>query len=126
MEHSKGLTILLVDDERISREVEAQLLASGGHHVIPAELPSEAIDIFSGSNSKIDVVVLDMLMPQMSGKDLFFRLKEISPQVRAVLLSGYGKTSDIQESLNGGVYACMQKPVGRQELLDAVLEAASS
>jgi two-component system cell cycle sensor histidine kinase/response regulator CckA len=120
------LHILLVDDERISREVESLLLSSGGHSVVSAKLPSEALKIFSEQRERIDVVVLDMLMPEMTGKELFSRLKEISPGVRAVLLSGYGKSSDMQEALANGLYACMQKPVSRKELLDTVMEAAAA
>ncbi len=124
MNQKKVLKILLVDDERISREVAAHLLKSGGHEVITASLPSEAIDIFEREKDSLDIIVLDMLMPEMSGKELFYRLKQIDPKVKTILLSGYGKSSDIQEAMDHGVYYCLQKPVLRQKLLDTVLEVA--
>jgi CheY-like chemotaxis protein len=120
------LHILLVDDERISREVETHLLRSGGCTVTSASLPSEALDTFLSLKDQIDVVVLDMLMPEMNGKDLFIKLQQIKPGVKAVLLSGYGENKDILEVLNRGMYACMQKPVSRQELLSTVFAAAGS
>ncbi|MCF7940656.1 MAG: response regulator [Spirochaetia bacterium] len=123
MEHT-CLKILLVDDERISREVAAHLLQSGGHTVVTAGLPSEAIALFKKEKETLDIIVLDMLMPEMSGKELFFRLKEIDPGIRTILLSGYGKNTDMQEALDHGVYRCLQKPVTRQQLLDTVREVA--
>jgi CheY-like chemotaxis protein len=119
-----SLRILLVDDERISREVEAHLLMSGGHNVITAGLPSEAITIFEKEANTLDLVILDMMMPEMSGKELFYRLKEIDSDVKTILLSGYGKNSDLQEALDNGVYTCLQKPVTRKELLDTVCDVA--
>lgn len=122
----KSINVLLVDDERISREVETHLLNSGGFTVISARLPSEALEIFAEQKDQIDVVILDMLMPEMTGKDLFFRMKEICPDVKAVLLSGYGKSSDIREAMDNGMYACMQKPVSRKELLETVSDVAAN
>lgn len=116
--------VLLVDDERISREVAAHLIRSGGYEVTAASLPSEAISLFTEHKDEYGVVVLDMLMPEMSGKELFIRLKEILPSIKAVLLSGYGKNADIQEAMDNGVKFCLQKPVTRQKLLDTIEAAA--
>lgn len=114
--------ILLVDDERISREVAAQLIKSGGHEVIKAALPSEAIELYLEYRDQIDGVILDMLMPEMNGTELFGRLKEIDPQVKAILLSGYGLNSDIKQALKEGVRLCLQKPVSRADLLASITE----
>ncbi len=119
------LSILLVDDERISREVAAHLLKSGGHQVTSAALPSEAIEIYKDLKDTFDLVVLDMLMPEMTGKELFVELKALNPSIKAILLSGFGKNSDLQEAIDLGVYQYLQKPVSRQILLDTVLEIAA-
>ncbi len=119
------IRILLVDDERISREVAAHLLKSGGYEVTTASLPSEAIEIYKEHQDSFDVVVLDMLMPEMTGKELFVELKAMNPGIKAILLSGFGKNTDLKEALDLGVCQYLQKPVSRQILLDTVLEIAN-
>jgi DNA-binding NtrC family response regulator len=121
-----GIHVLLVDDERISREVEAHLLSSGGCTVITAALPSEALEIFIRDKDDIDVVILDMIMPEMTGKELFVRMQQHKPHLKAVLLSGYGESKDIIEAQQRGMFACMQKPVSRQKLLETVRSAVAS
>lgn len=120
----KNYTILLVDDERISREVAAQLLKSGGHTVVAAALPSEAIAIFKEQHSAFDVIIMDMLMPEMSGKELFVELYALDTNIKTILLSGYGLNSELQQALDLGVRKLLQKPVSRKELLDTVQEVA--
>jgi DNA-binding NtrC family response regulator len=84
------------------------------------------MEIFMRDKEAIDVVVLDMIMPEMTGKELFVRMKLQKPHLKAVLLSGYGESKDILEAQEKGMYACMRKPVSRQKLLETVLSAASS
>ena len=119
------LSILLVDDERISREVAAHLLMSGGHTVTAAALPSEALAIYRERGASFDLVILDMIMPEMSGKELFIELKRVNPGVKAILLSGYGRECDLKEALEAGVSRYLQKPVMRKVLLRAVAEVAA-
>jgi CheY-like chemotaxis protein len=88
-------TILFVDDERLVREAGAALLSSLGYQVIAAESGTLAIDrlrarLAEGRGGAVDLVVLDLSMPGMSGEDCFRALRRLDPAVRVLFSSGYG------------------------------------
>ncbi len=103
-------TILLVDDEEIIIGVGAQMLMRLGYRVITARGGKEAVEIYDQSHAEIDLVILDMIMPEMSGFETYHQLKAINPHIKALLASGFsyrGQASEIAAK-DGQVF--IQKP----------------
>jgi two-component system cell cycle sensor histidine kinase/response regulator CckA len=83
-------TILLVDDEPVLRQVCARLLAKLGYRVLEAPGGEEALELYRSEARSIDLVLLDVIMPGLSGLETLDRLRELNPEVRVLLCSGYG------------------------------------
>ncbi|MCX6145123.1 MAG: PAS domain S-box protein [Ignavibacteriales bacterium] len=107
--------ILVVDDEEHVREMICRMLQTLGHDVDFVESGQEAIDLVEKKES-FDLVILDMNMPTMSGKETFFKLKEIEPDLRVVISTGYSNASLEPNSLNDFVDGFLQKPYQMEEL----------
>jgi two-component system, cell cycle sensor histidine kinase and response regulator CckA len=111
-----GETILLVDDEGFILDVGAQMLTHLGYKVIPAGGGREGLEIFNGRKDEIDLVVLDMIMPDLGGRETFERIKEIDPGVRVLLSSGYSLDGQAEEIMEKGCKGFIQKPFSLGEL----------
>ncbi len=109
-------TILLVDDEEMIITVNKQLLESLGYKVMVARSGSEALEIYEKSQDHIDVVILDMVMPDMSGGDTYDKLREINPSIKVLLASGYSISGEAQAILDRGCDAFLQKPFNLRTL----------
>ena len=92
------------------------MLVSLGYEVITAADGLEGISRYRDLWREIDLVILDMVMPNMSGGDCFRRMKEINPKARVVLSSGYSMDGAIQGVMNEGILAFIQKPYRLEEL----------
>ncbi|OGR18654.1 MAG: hypothetical protein A3K53_00930 [Deltaproteobacteria bacterium RIFOXYB2_FULL_66_7] len=108
--------ILLVDDQEPVREVAKDMLEALGYEVVTAADGLEGISRYRELWREIDLVILDMIMPNMSGGDCFRRMKEINPKARVVLSSGYSMEGAIQDVMNEGILAFIQKPYRLEEL----------
>jgi len=116
-ELSKGTeTILVIDDEKMVIDVTREILEVLGYDVIMATSGDEAVDIYRRNKSEISLVVLDMIMPGMSGGETFDALKQINPLVKVILSSGYSLNNKVSEILQRGCLAFLQKPFSIQEL----------
>lgn len=109
-------TILLVDDEQMILDVGKQFLTTMGYRCLTAEGGKEAIDLFLDKNTRIDMVILDMVMPKMSGGETYRILKEIDPEVKVLLSSGYSIDGQAKEILELGCSGFIQKPFNLKEL----------
>ena len=109
-------TVLFVDDEDMIIEVGELLLENMGYTVLIARSGKEAIDIYEKDKDKIDLIVLDMIMPDMSGGDTFERLKEINPAIKVLLSSGYSINGQATEILERGCDSFIQKPFNIKDL----------
>ncbi|MFH1075223.1 MAG: response regulator [Pseudomonadota bacterium] len=103
-------TILLVDDEAPVLKVGARTLRRLGYDVIEAMSGSQAIEIFKKEKDHIDLVILDMIMPDMSGGKVFDLLMEIDPSVRILLCTGYSLEGEATEIMARGCDGFIQKP----------------
>ena len=103
-------TILLVDDEEITIEVGKKLLEELGYRVLIAQSGKEAVEMYRTHTDEIDMVLLDMIMPGMSGGETFDKLQEMDPGVKVVLSSGYSINGDAQQVLDRGCMGFIQKP----------------
>lgn len=106
----RGERILIVDDEHAVRNVLSMSLEHLGYQVETAASGGEALDRFANQIGKFDLVILDMLMPHMSGEELFIELKRISPDVRVLLVSGFSAERSVESVLKSGGRDYIQKP----------------
>ena len=103
-------TILVVDDEEMILSAGRAMLEKTGYRVLTAEGGRKAVSIYETRKAEIDLVVLDMVMPDMSGGDTYDRLKKINPAVRVLLSSGYSINGQAEEILDRGCNGFIQKP----------------
>jgi len=109
-------TVLLVDDEDMIIDVGEQLLEKMGYTVLIARSGKEATEIYEEKKDQIDMVIVDMIMPDMSGGDTFDRLREINPDVKVLLSSGYSITGQATEILERGCDGFIHKPFNMKQL----------
>jgi two-component system cell cycle sensor histidine kinase/response regulator CckA len=83
--------ILLIDDEAVVREIGCEMLESLGYQCIPAETGEEGIQLYKENIDKIALVILDIEMPGISGDKVYGMLKELDPDLKILLISGYAK-----------------------------------
>jgi PAS domain S-box-containing protein len=115
-------TLLVVDDEPVFHEILTKIFTGLGYGVRCCAGGAEAVEYYREHASGIAVVVLDMNMPKMSGRQCFRLLKEINPEVRAIIASGYGDNSDRAALQEEGVRAIIQKPYKAVELSMKIAE----
>jgi len=119
-------TLLLVDDEEMILKVGTQMLERLGYKVLTARTGQEAIDIYRREMGTIAMVILDMVMPVMSGRDLFERLKNIDPEIKTLLSSGYSIDGQATEILRQGCNGFIQKPFTLNALSQKIREILDS
>ena len=102
--------VLLADDDEEALLAEALMLKEMGFEVVEACSGLEAVHIYREDPERFCLVILDMIMPGMSGKDAYERIKSIRPTVKVLLISGYGQNLQVEEIMERGCNACLQKP----------------
>jgi CheY-like chemotaxis protein/anti-sigma regulatory factor (Ser/Thr protein kinase) len=102
--------ILLIDDEKIIRDTAIEILERLGYEVIAASSASEGISIYRENHDKIKMILLDMIMPEMNGRECFDQLKKINPGVKVVLASGFSQAADFEQMQKNGLCGFIQKP----------------
>jgi PAS domain S-box-containing protein len=115
-------TVLLADDNAMLRNLAATLLGRNGFQVLLAEDGQEAVELYRKERDHIDLVVLDLIMPRLSGQDALRELRQINPDLRAVFVSGYADTQ-VDESEKAGVLGFINKPYRERDLIQAVRTA---
>ena len=115
--------ILVVDDEEMIRRLITEMLKSAGHHVETREDGAAAVEYYRPRWRDIDLVVLDLVMPRMSGAEAFEAMKAINPRVPVLLVSGFSVESEARALLEAGAAGFLQKPFDRGQLLAKVSEA---
>jgi CheY-like chemotaxis protein len=102
--------ILLIDDEHTVLKLAKQMLEVLGYKVSAARSGKEAIELYEAKRDEIDMVILDMVMPKMSGGEVYEKLKEVNPQVKVLLSSGYSMDTQAKEIMRRGCNGFIQKP----------------
>jgi two-component system cell cycle sensor histidine kinase/response regulator CckA len=113
-------TILLVDDEVDILEVGKEILEEYGYTTLTAENGEEALEIFKEKREQIDLVILDINMPTMSGHTCMKELLKLNPDIKIIIASGYLIKDQISESLKAGATEFMVKPFRLEEMLSTV------
>ncbi|MFC1579595.1 response regulator [Thermodesulfobacteriota bacterium] len=115
-------TVLLVDDEDMIIDVAGQMMERLGYEVITSRSGKEAIDLYRKSNDKIDLVILDMGLPDMSGDETVHRLKEINTNAKVLFSSGYSIDEQSRSTLALGIEGFLQKPFNLVQLSQKLRE----
>lgn len=118
-----GRTILLIDDEYIIRELAREILESNNFNILMAKHGAEGAKIYEEAKERIDLVVLDMIMPEMGGKETFHAIKTLDPAARVLVCSGFSEKEPFDELLQAGAVGYIQKPFRRENFLYKVAEA---
>jgi signal transduction histidine kinase/CheY-like chemotaxis protein len=118
--------ILVIDDEIRVAELFKNVLENSGYHVTTASGGEEGINIYKTDFSTFDLVLIDMTMPVLSGRETFLKLKEVNPSVVAILITAFAECEDIDLALAEGFSGFIQKPCNRNELHNSIQRALRS
>jgi len=124
--HSGSGMVLVVDDEKPIRRIASGILENAGYRVLTAENGDEAIQTYSIHQDTIDIVLLDMSMPVMSGLDVYAALKKINPSIKVLVTSGFGLDVKVQKILDLGASGFIAKPFSTDKLTAKILQVIES
>lgn len=116
-------TILIVDDVDILRDMITESMREVGFTTHECIDGIEAVEWFGSHHGECDLIILDLTMPNMSGRECFFALKKIDPSLKVIITSGHAMDSEIGDILKGGALAFLQKPFEIDELVRTVSKA---
>ncbi len=115
-------TILVVDDEEMIVDVAEKMLKALGYEVFVASSGKQALELYKKNKEKIHLIILDMIMPEMGGGETYDRLKEIDPDIKVLLASGYSIDGRAEEIIERGCDGFIQKPFNMKELSGKIRE----
>ena len=117
-----GEVVLLVEDEPAIRTALARVLRASGYRVLEAAHGGEALRLAEAESGHIDLLLTDVMMPGIGGKELVQRLLQTRPTTRVILMSGFTDDLDLRESLGAAKFLFLQKPFAARRVLSAVRE----
>jgi signal transduction histidine kinase/ActR/RegA family two-component response regulator len=118
--------VLLAEDEDVIREMAQLGLEAKGYKVITANDGASALAVYREQWKNIDIVIADMVMPRISGSELFARMKEVNPGVRVIVSSGYSHDQEGQRMLKHGCLGFLQKPYNTDALCQTIRSVLDS
>ncbi len=113
-------TILLVDDEEHIAELGTRILGKVGYTVLTAKNGREALDLYTAHREKISLVILDLIMPELGGKQCLEELVKIDPSIKVVIASGYSARGPGKDALAAGAKGFVNKPYDLRQMLEVV------
>jgi nitrogen-specific signal transduction histidine kinase/CheY-like chemotaxis protein len=114
----QGETILVVEDEEALREVARRIFTRNGYHVITAASGPEAIEIARGYKGDIHLLVTDVVMPHMLGKEVAEKVQAIKPDIEVLFMSGYARRVLTSQGMLDSNVALVEKPFSEVDLMD--------
>jgi CheY-like chemotaxis protein len=118
--------VLVVDDEEVVRELAREVLRDAGFTVYTANNGQQALDVFREHAGEIQVVLLDLTMPQMDGVEAFTDMRRIRDDVRVILSSGYNEQDATERFAGKGLTGFIHKPYAAQDLIQVVCKVVQS
>jgi two-component system, cell cycle sensor histidine kinase and response regulator CckA len=112
--------ILIVDDQQIILDVGGAILKRAGYQVLTAEDGIKAIELYKANPDEIDLVILDLSMPRMSGRETLIELRKLNPKLKVMISSGYDDRNSITDLISKGACGFLQKPYRIHQILQAV------
>jgi two-component system, cell cycle sensor histidine kinase and response regulator CckA len=122
---NRAETILVVENVSKVAELERETLTSAGYNVIVAANGREALKIYEPKRDEISLVILDLIMPEMSGRDCLMEMLRIEPSVKVIIASGYSPSDDLLKEIKPLVKGFLHKPFGIAQLLESVSSVLS-
>ncbi len=119
-------TILVVDDEEHVRDLSARILKKAGYKVITASNGKEALDVYKQRGREIALIVLDLIMPRMGGKQCFEGLLSLDPDVKVLIASGFSANGPTEDAIAAGAKGFVSKPYNMRHVLEVVREVLDS
>ena len=118
----KGFTgkILIVEDEKTVRFMLEKMVKRLGYSFISAKDGREGVDLYKKHNKNIDIIILDMKMPNLDGKGAYIEMKKIDPNLKVILMTGYGHNEEAQEILDLGANTLVLKPYSIKKLRETL------
>jgi len=113
-------TILLVDDEEIIRDLGSRILAKAGYRVLSASNGKDALKLYQQRRDEISLVIMDLIMPEMGGKQCLEGLLSLDPKVKALIASGFAIDGPTRETIEAGAKGFVGKPFNMKQLLGTV------
>ena len=117
--------VLVIDDDEVVRELACELLSSLGYEAVPASDGESGIETYVKQPESFDLVLLDMMMPGIGGREVARRLRGCDPRVSILVATGYCVEAELEGLRSEGVAGVLEKPFGRVELARALKEALS-
>jgi two-component system, cell cycle sensor histidine kinase and response regulator CckA len=118
--------ILIIDDEERIRLLLGEMLTNLGYASVEKKNGTEAVEYYCDHYQEIDAVIVDLVMPGMSGNECIKSLKKIDSSARIIISSGYNLVTDTQQILSKGIAGFIQKPFDLNELSQAIVEALAT
>ncbi|MDD3886719.1 MAG: response regulator [Victivallaceae bacterium] len=103
-------TILIVDDHETIWDFLIESLQELGYSVLLAENGLDAVDIYAANPKMVDLVLLDMIMPRAGGHETFYKIREVDPDAKILLSSGYVSEEEVDDLLHQGACGFLAKP----------------
>lgn len=119
---AKDKTIMVVDDEEIIRNVIGNILIHLGYQVVKASNGKEALEYLTDNNGEIDAILLDVMMPGLSGIETYQRLKEYWPNIPVIVVTGRGDQKQNLAMITGGVVGFVEKPFKAAQIAEKLQE----
>lgn len=121
----KNILILFCEDENVVRTTTKKMLEASGYEVITAVNGIDALTKYKKQYTEIDIVILDNLLPDLSGYEVYIRMKEINPKVKVLMCSGYCDGKEYDAARKAGIRYFLPKPYIMEELIE-ILEQIES
>jgi two-component system, OmpR family, phosphate regulon sensor histidine kinase PhoR len=118
------MKIMIIDDDRHMRNACSRILQKAGWSVVCAETGVEALKEISKEPESFAVVLLDQLMPEMSGTDVLAQIKAIDPNLPVIVVTGYSTSESERQLKKEGAFDCLLKPFTPEQLRLLVIKAA--
>lgn len=115
-------TILIIDDESVIRASTSAMLMDLGYKALLAEDGEQGVEIFKKRCAEIDLVIMDIIMPRMGGIEAFEKIKEIDPDVKVIVTSGFPRDDRFDVFVEGGAVAVLKKPYRRQTMAELLIK----
>ncbi len=113
-------TILLVDDEEFIRDLGKRILSRAGYKILTADTGRQALEVYRQQSQRISMVILDLVMPQMGGKECLDELLKIDPNATVLVASGFSANGPVKDSIEAGARGFVQKPYKVTQFLQTV------
>jgi len=117
---TKPLNILVIDDEKVVRDYLSDLLTEMGHSVVQASDGEKGMEKFRLSKDQLELVIVDMVMPHITGAECFKQISSIAPDMDVIMCSGYTRTPGVEKLLSQGLNAFIRKPFSRKEITETI------